>query len=127
MPSFTGYYFACNAYGDRVEEYRKRSRRNNIGSHRQHAYEKNVSKNRYMHVPSLGFANVVCHNCNGLGHRMFECRKRNLKSHGGRYNNYALQKIDSEHMKVRDLLGTKGEIPLQEQEVHRFWLLIIAT
>lgn len=91
MSSFTSYYFECNANSHRAKECRKRSRKNNIGSHGNHAYEKNVSRSRYKHVPSPGYTNVVYHNYNGFGHREFECKKRNLQSHGGRYN-YPLQK-----------------------------------
>lgn len=42
-----------------------------------------------MHVPSPSYANNVYYNCNGVGHREFECRKKNLQSYGGRYGKYA--------------------------------------
>lgn len=89
MPSFSGYCFACNGHGHRAEECRKGSRRNNLRSHRFHAYEKNVFRSRYMHVPSPNHANIICYNCNRVGHRGFECKKRNLQSYGGQYSSYS--------------------------------------
>lgn len=95
MSSFTSYYFTCNVYGHKERECRMRYRKDNVGSHRNHAYAKDVSRSRYMHVPSPGYANIVCHNYNGSGHGNFECRKRNLLSHGGWQNGHALQKSEN--------------------------------
>lgn len=37
------------------------------------------------------------------------------------------RKVDIEHLEVRDLYGTKGEMSLQEQEVHQFQLPVTTT
>lgn len=87
--SFFGYCFACKRYGHREEESRKRSRRNNLGCHRYHAYGHNVSKSRNMHIHSPDYANVICYQCNGFGHRSHECKKKNSQSYGSRWNNHA--------------------------------------
>lgn len=78
MLSFSGYCFACNGHVHRAEECRKGSRRNNLRSHKYHANKKNLSRIRYMHIRSLDYVNIVCYNYNGIGHRSFECRKKDL-------------------------------------------------
>lgn len=111
MPSFIGYCFTCNDYGHMVGECRKRSRNDNIGSHRNHAYGKDVFRSRYMHVPSPSYVNIVCHNYNieslNVG--------RGTCSHMGTDKMALLyRKVKTEHMEGRDLHGTKGEMSLQE-------------
>lgn len=137
MPSFSGYYFLCKYYGHRAFECEKRSRsrqsaslRNrNLVCQRCNAYGHKISECRNMLMPSLGYAdkNYLAIPRNGIMYviivmvlaiKAMNVGIRDFSHMAANITNILNMEVVIEHMGFKDLHGTKGEVPLQDQEIH---------